>query len=323
MSYMPLANRKLHRRTFALVSCRTWRTPPNIQLACCAVPLCACRPPSSAARDVPQRWRLWSIATDAETVRRRLRAAAPAREAVAAPHEQHVPGLRGVVAPVLRQRVFLSRERGRDAAQARAMTKLTPRRGAEGVRAGGGVRPHREAARAVEDRGRRRGRGSAGGRRRVRGRQRRRRADPVARGARRRPEPVGADADEEAAKATCLHGNGPECGSCAEIFAAPPSPLNWREVHARRARARLTARTHAPPDARGEQRGRVRRPRLGPRRNGPLREGLALEQRLDVRVARVVLKPTHCETHTSSNSRLNSSSARTRFTPSSQVAPHW
>ena len=27
-------------------------------------------------------------------------------------------------------------------------------------------------------------------------------------------------------KATCLHGNGPECGSCAEIFAAPPSPLN-------------------------------------------------------------------------------------------------
>ena len=26
--------------------------------------------------------------------------------------------------------------------------------------------------------------------------------------------------------ATCLHGNGPECGSCAEIFAAPPSPLN-------------------------------------------------------------------------------------------------
>ena len=27
-------------------------------------------------------------------------------------------------------------------------------------------------------------------------------------------------------QATCLHGNGPECGSCAEIFAAPPSPLN-------------------------------------------------------------------------------------------------
>ena len=27
-------------------------------------------------------------------------------------------------------------------------------------------------------------------------------------------------------KATCLHGNGPECGSCAEIFAAAPSPLN-------------------------------------------------------------------------------------------------
>mmetsp|Transcript_2724 Transcript_2724/g.6498 ORF Transcript_2724/g.6498 Transcript_2724/m.6498 type:complete len:168 (-) Transcript_2724:44-547(-) len=27
-------------------------------------------------------------------------------------------------------------------------------------------------------------------------------------------------------KATCLHGNGPECGTCAEIFAAPPSPLN-------------------------------------------------------------------------------------------------
>ena len=27
-------------------------------------------------------------------------------------------------------------------------------------------------------------------------------------------------------RATCLLGNGPECGSCAEIFAAPPSPLN-------------------------------------------------------------------------------------------------
>ena len=27
-------------------------------------------------------------------------------------------------------------------------------------------------------------------------------------------------------QAMCLHGNGPECGSCAEIFAAPPSPLN-------------------------------------------------------------------------------------------------
>ena len=36
---------------------------------------------------------------------------------LAAPHEQHEPSLRGVVAPVLRQRVFLSRERGRNAAQ--------------------------------------------------------------------------------------------------------------------------------------------------------------------------------------------------------------
>ena len=30
----------------------------------------------------------------------------------------------------------------------------------------------------------------------------------------------------KSSKAKCLHGNGPECGSCAEIFAAPPSPLN-------------------------------------------------------------------------------------------------
>ena len=38
--------------------------------------------------------------------------------------------------------------------------------------------------------------------------------------------PTPTKASKPGKKATCLHGNGPECGSCAEIFAAPPSPLN-------------------------------------------------------------------------------------------------